>query len=171
MFLCVFFQSYNFLVLKNEIMYGLGDCPEYGEANYEYLDHTADVQFHAWGNSLEEALEQTLISMYGYMTELPSVNVEYSFDLHASGRDLLSMLFKLLDEALYFFSTEPFFVGRVARVMSLDREKFEITVRCWGESFDIKRHPQGTEIKAITYSNMQVNETAEKTDIFVIVDI
>ncbi|VDN50332.1 unnamed protein product [Dracunculus medinensis] len=141
------------------------------EVKYEYLDHTADVQLHAWGKTLEEAVEQLLVSMYGYMTELSSVNVEYSFDMKASGIDLISLVARLLDEALYCFSTEPFFVGRIAEVLSFDRQKFEISVRCWGDSFDIEQHPQGTEIKAITYSNMQINETSERTDIFVIVDI
>ena len=36
---------------------------------------------------------------------------------------------------------------------------------------DLSRHPQGTEIKAITYSNMQVHETEDRSDVSVIVDI
>lgn len=138
---------------------------------YEYLDHTADVQLHAWGNTLEEAVEQTLICMYGYMTEISTVSMEYSFDFFATGIDMVSLMARLLDEALFAFSAEPFFIARVAKVVILDREKFEIQVRCWGESFDLNKHPQGTEIKAITYSNMQVNETMDKSDIYVIVDI
>ncbi|VDN24458.1 unnamed protein product [Gongylonema pulchrum] len=84
---------------------------------------------------------------------------------------MISLVARLLDEALYAFSTEPFFIGCVAKVLQLDRERFEARVRCWGESFDLAKHPQGTEIKAITYSNMQVHETPLRSDIFVIVDI
>lgn len=149
----------------------MADSPSVAEIKYEYLDHTADIQLHGWGSTLEEAMEQTLISMYGYMTDISTVCSEYSFDLFASGIDMVSLMARLLDEALYAFSTEPFFIGRVAKVLKLDREKFEVEVRCWGESFDLSKHPQGTEVKAITYSNMQVNETPGRTDIYVIVDI
>ncbi len=40
-----------------------------------------------------------------------------------------------------------------------------------GDIYDQQKHPQGTEIKAITYSNMQIHEGAERTDLYVIVDI
>ena len=36
---------------------------------YEYLDHTADVQIHCWGRDLKEAFEQAAVGMYGYLTE------------------------------------------------------------------------------------------------------
>lgn len=40
-----------------------------------------------------------------------------------------------------------------------------------GDIFDLAKHTCGTEIKAITYSNMQIHESDEKVDLFVIVDI
>ena len=42
---------------------------------YEYLDHTADVQLHAWGSSLKEAFEHIIPCMSNYMTDLCVVEV------------------------------------------------------------------------------------------------
>lgn len=50
-------------------------------------------------------------------------------------------------------------------------------MRSRGEQFTLDKHPQGTEVKAITYSNMQIIEKAAekdkpaRVDVFVIIDI
>jgi len=53
-----------------------------------------------------------------------------------------------------------------------DLEKFRLTAKAYGEEFSLDKHPQGTEVKAITYSNMQVyNGENGKYELFVIIDI
>lgn len=115
--------------------------------------------------------------------EIEKVETEYSMDFSASGSDMTNLVFNLLDLCLYNFCTEPFFIGRACKVLFMKRkvnddDENSIDIRVWGESFDKKKHPPGTEIKAITYSNLQVNENGpekdsvrNRTDIFVIVDI
>jgi SHS2 domain-containing protein len=63
------------------------------------------------------------------------------------------------------------FVCRRVKVLSLDREHWRITSVGVGETFELGRHPQGTEVKAITYSAMQIHENDDKAELFVIVDI
>jgi len=53
---------------------------------------------------------------------------------------------------------------------------WRLEARGRGEKFDRSRHPQGTEVKAITYSAMQILEDSstarvKKNEVFVIVDI
>ncbi|XP_044626212.1 protein archease isoform X11 [Equus asinus] len=56
------------------------------------------------------------------------------------------------------------------KVLNIDQRNFKLRSIGWGEEFSLSKHPQGTEVKAITYSAMQVyNE--EKPEVFVIIDI
>jgi len=142
------------------------------EVKYEYLDHTADIQFHAWGKDLTEAFEQVIICMFGYITELDKLDVDdektQSFEI--SGHDMESLLYNYMDEFLYRFNTD-LIACKDVRIKEFDRENFKITVDGFGEKFNLKKHPQGTEIKAITYSNLQIHEKDGRADVYVIVDI
>uniref|UniRef100_A0A8C9VJA3 Protein archease n=1 Tax=Scleropages formosus TaxID=113540 RepID=A0A8C9VJA3_SCLFO len=131
------------------------------EKKYEYLDHTADVQLHAWGNSLEEAFEQCAMAMFGYMTDTETVEPIGSMEVESEGHDLESLLFHFLDDWLFKFSADSFFIPREVKVLHIDRMRFP----CRTDAV-----LQGTEVKAITYSAMQIRDD-DKPEIFVIIDI
>uniref|UniRef100_A0A3Q4GBP1 Protein archease n=1 Tax=Neolamprologus brichardi TaxID=32507 RepID=A0A3Q4GBP1_NEOBR len=81
---------------------------------YEYLDHTADVQIHSWGDSLEEAFEQCAMGMFGYMTDTETVEPIDTVEVESEGEDMESLLFHFLDDWLYKFSADLFFIPRVS---------------------------------------------------------
>ncbi|BFZ11282.1 hypothetical protein BsWGS_14321 [Bradybaena similaris] len=149
-----------------------GEAPQIPEEKYEYLDHTADVQLHSWGDDLKESFEQVATAMFNYMTtDYNTVDMKYAYEIEVSGDDLLSLLYQFLDQFLFVFSAEPFYIPRVIKITEFDLDTFKIKAQGFGEPFDISKHPQGTEVKAITYSNMQVHKDKDTHDIFVIIDI
>lgn len=113
--------------------------------------------------------------MFGYMTNIDSVKIKSCFKIEVQADDLDGLLFKYLDELLFLFSAEPFLICRKLKITKLSREpdNHSIECLCYGEEFDLKLHEQGTEVKAITYGSMQINENPDKNyfDCFVIIDI
>lgn len=105
--------------------------------------------------------------------DINSVEQVYSMDFEADGSDMKSLLYNLMDKCLYDFNAEPYFIGRCVRIIELDEKNFTVKARAWGDSFDLKKHHPGTEIKAITYSNMQINKSndGDRFDLYVVVDI
>jgi SHS2 domain-containing protein len=166
---------------------------------YEYLDHTADVQLHAWGCSLPEAMQHLSTAMFGYMTELQLVHEERHVDLCNAddsnepivGHDVESLVFNYLTELLGLFHASKFVVRRV-EIIHLERPPTATNATastssskneeegvwkipsciCYGENLSVpSKHRPGTEIKAITYSHLQIVERDDRCDIWVIVDI
>lgn len=156
---------------RSKPVYTAKHSPDEGyEPAFEYLDHTADVLLHAWGVSLPAALAWLALCMYNYMTPLSEVDAVHVRSFEASGHDVYALVHNFLDELLYVFSTE-FFVAKELRVLSLDTHNWRIRCVGVGETFDLSKHSQGTEVKAITYGSMQVHERADNAEVFVVVDI
>ena len=103
-----------------------------------------------------------------------SLSVGYTFQVE--GHDMHSLLFAFLDELLFRFHTSMVVCRRV-QVLEIDRENWRVKGTALGEKFVDGVHEQGTEIKAITYSAMQIVEKEaeiegdHRAELFVIVDI
>lgn len=138
---------------------------------WEYLDHTADVQIHAWGDTISDAFSGAVVGMFGYMTELQEIDGFLEMQIEVEAHDWESLLFTFMDECLYAFHSESFVMKEVS-IVDFDTTNFKICAVGRGGLFDVSRHSQGTEIKAITYSNMQIkHDEPGRAEVFVIVDI
>lgn len=166
----------NVVAAVNEEMYGEEETEILG--TYEYLDHTADIQIHSMGSTLEEALEQLALAMFGYMTKVSLVEIDtddssaFGLNVRVEAHYLASLVFSFLQEWLSVFH-ETHFVPRKVTVESIDLDKYTVVSSGQGETMKTDKHVQGTEVKAVTYSNLQViqNEQDGSWDIWVIVDI
>eukprot|EP00659_Diplonema_papillatum_P014648 gene14648-22402_t len=118
---------------------------------YEYLDHTADVQFHSWGATCEEMMELQGLAMFDYITNRESIDATdtISFEV-TNAHNVETLLFQFMDELLFRFSGEGFAVKEV-RITELDTANWTLKYTAWGEQWNPEKHEHGTEIKAITF--------------------
>ncbi|GMI10917.1 hypothetical protein TrLO_g5150 [Triparma laevis f. longispina] len=139
--------------------------------NYEYLPHTADIQLHSWGPTLNDTLSSLCIAMFGYMTDLTYINLSSEQQITFKADNLNNLIFKILDEWLVHFHTTGFICKEMVTQVKEEGGGWEVECVGKGENFDIEKHTQGTEVKAITYSNLQIHQKTDKVDIYVIIDI
>jgi SHS2 domain-containing protein len=95
---------------------------------YEYLNHTADIQLHAYGEDLTGALENLALAMFNYMASLDGVEIDEEFStvvaskIIAKGHDLQSMVFNFLDEWLFVFHS-TYFIAKYIEIECIDLQK------------------------------------------------
>lgn len=147
--------------------------PAFSGASFSYHDHTADIQVHGWGADLPAAFAAAALGMVHYMTPLDGVAVEMGGpkrEIRASGHDVQSALYAFLDDVLFAFVADGFVCAAFDGV-AIDRDAWTVTATARGEQFDAGKHAAGTEVKAITYSAMAIDEGDGAADVHVIVDI
>ncbi len=143
------------------------------KAGFEFRDHTADVQVRSWGPSLEEAFSQTAYSLMETITpDLKKItpNVERKITIKAEDKEAL--LFDFLSEFLYIFDVDELVFSQiyVSKIEKFnDNYKLQATLK--GEKFDLIKHEIGIEVKAITYSFLNIEEKHASTIIDIVFDI
>lgn len=71
------------------------------------------IECQLGGSCLAEAFEQSAVAMFAYMTEIPTVDMTDTHDIQVEADDLYSLYYQFLDEFLFGFCAEPYFIARV----------------------------------------------------------
>ena len=143
------------------------------EAGFEFMDHTADVSVKSWGRNLKEAFSQTALSLMMTMTpNLNKISPKIEKNIEVISEDKYALCFDFLSEFLYLFDVEDLVFSYVV-VKSIRKigEKYKLIALAKGEPFDRDKHEIGTEVKAITYSFMNIEETENKVEINIVFDV
>ena len=137
---------------------------------YHYAEGgpTADLTVDTWGETLEEVFAQAGLALFNAITPIEGVEKAETREFEVDGDDMGALLFNFLDELLYIHEIELIVFS--AFDLEIDRERFRLKAVCHGEFFDLARHPQGIAIKAVTFHQMNIQESEEGWNLRVVLD-
>ncbi len=142
-------------------------------SGFVFMEHTADVSVKSWGKTLEEAFSQTALSLMTTISpDLKKISPKKEKEIEIISEDKYALCFDFLSEFLYIFDVEEL-IFSIVSVISIQKigEKYKLVAIAKGEPFDKEKHEIGTEVKAITYSFMNIEEKEDKVEINIVFDI
>ncbi len=143
-------------------------------SGFAYLDHTADVWVHAWGSTVELAFEQCVYGLMDTMIEnFHTIKETTSHPIEIVEETKGSLLIAFLTEFLFLFDTEELIFSRVVveKITTLDDGRLKLVATCYGDIFDPNKYSPDTEVKAITYSYLEIKKVGQRIEIKIVYDI
>ena len=128
------------------------------EKRYEFLDHTADAKFRAYGKNMEEAFANSAIALANIMIETDKVEQKINKSIEIKGDDLKSLLVNFLGEFVYLLDAEGFVLGKIASLtINKTTEGYRLAAVAKGDKYADKYEILG-DVKAVTYAEMEIKE-------------
>ncbi len=126
---------------------------------FKFLEHTADAYVEVFGSSLEEIFELAAKAMFEVMVDTSKVKPVKHLVLEDSGFDLENALYKWLENLLIEYCANNIVFNKFkVEYVRINNDKVEFKGHAWGEEFDPETHDPRTEVKAVTYSLMEIKK-------------
>lgn len=135
---------------------------------HEHFDHTADLGLRIVAPNLNQLFAEAGECLFAAIVDDPgTIRDRNEFTLVIEGTDRAYLLFDWLKELLLRFDRDGLLFARY----EVNVQDNGLSARIGGEPFDPSRHALLREVKAITYHDLIVEESADGWLAEVIVDI
>jgi SHS2 domain-containing protein len=137
---------------------------------YQFLEHTADAKFRAFGRSLEEAFRNAAYATVSLMWDREKIGRKIQQPVKVHGRDLEQLLVNFLEEILYLLDSQMFLLHSVDKIQIQKKgEVYALDGLFFGDGYGDHYQPYG-DVKAITYNEMEIH-TNDLFMVQVVVDV
>jgi SHS2 domain-containing protein len=120
---------------------------------FHLFAHTADIGIEAWGPDLASLFRQGALALFEAAIEPARVEERLVERVEVEAEDVELLYKEWLSSLLYLFAAR----GLVFRRFDVEEiAETRIRAACHGERFDEIRHRLKTDLKAVTYHQLQV---------------
>jgi len=133
---------------------------------YQFLEHTADIKFKAFGKTLNEAFENTALAISEIIAGENKIKPKKGITKNISGDDKENLIYNFIEEIVTLLDSENFLTAK-AEVNVLGNN---LKATFYGD--DASNYKGLDHIKSPTYAEMYVKETENHNwEIQAVVDV
>ncbi len=125
------------------------------KVSYEVLEHKSDTGFMVTAPSFQRLYVNAALALTDMRVSLDLIDTGLKKTVEVSADDKESLMVKWLNEILYLFDAERFLCGVVV-ITEFSLKKIKATLH--GQTYIPTKHGHVSEIKAVTYHQLQIGE-------------
>lgn len=141
--------------------------------DYEFLDHTADEKFVVTADSLEDGFSTSVTAFFEILLG-PAVFVDNKVtkEISLTAKKLRSLLYDFLNELVFYFDSEDLLLQIVNDIAIIENDDGTWTINASLSGDFQYDYALRTEIKNMTYSDMELTQDVSGVwKLVVVVDI
>ena len=142
--------------------------PSYIDKNYKLIDHTADLGIEVYGSNLGNLFENAGYAMFDVITDINRLNALSETSVNISGEDWPDLMVNWLRELLYLWTGRGLLVKTI-NIISISEYTLSANVKY--EPYVSDRHLLKSELKAVTYHQVKVEEKNSEWEARIIFDV
>jgi SHS2 domain-containing protein len=142
------------------------------DRGFKYHDHTADITIECWAPTLESSFEEAALATFEVILDTSTVKPIEAIEIETHGYDIEELLVEWVGRLIALIDISGQFYSKF-EVDSISKENDEYILkgRAIGEPIDFDRHDTRTEVKAMTYADMKIDQRPEKTTLCFTLDL
>jgi SHS2 domain-containing protein len=138
---------------------------------FKYLEHVTDAYIEAFGETIEEAFSYAAKGTINVMFDIKEIQGTHKVDFRVEGVDYYELLFNWLEVVHLLMTIDNEVMSHFDIKISKTNSKYELTGWGMAEVIDISKHGYKTEIKGITYHDMEIFHKANQHKVKFILDL
>lgn len=138
---------------------------------YEFLEHTADVKFRAYGKTLEEAFTAAAYAYADTVSDHTKIKKNITKTISIESEDNKSLLYDFIEQFIVLLDTDDFLLSEIKEIKITKKEnKHQLTAEVIGDT-NPSDYEINTHVKAMTYQEMKIEKTDKGFMLQVVLDL
>lgn len=139
--------------------------------NFKYFDTTADIGIEVTSKNLTEAFKNSATATLNLITDIKKIETKITKKINLTSEDEYGLLYDWITELLILLDSENFMASQYNITITQNNNEYTIQGKIMGDTYNTNKYNYKTEVKAITYHEMNIEQNEEYIKIKFIVDL